>query len=119
MRRSLRLAAFHVAFAAMVLRALVPAGWMPSAEARGAPLTICEMDGGMMHHMPVQKPGPAKADHQVCPFAAAAALAWQPDITASAPVRFAAPAPPAPDRGIVLHAQHYNPHASRGPPSAA
>lgn len=67
-RQLLRVIAVHLALAAMTLRALLPAGWMPDSNPdRTSLLTICSIAG------PVA-PGkaPAKSAHEVCPFAAAA-----------------------------------------------
>ena len=62
--------ALSLALCAMVLRALLPDGWMPAANAAGPPFVICSVDG--THHN-----GKAPADqrtHAPCAFAAAAPL---------------------------------------------
>jgi hypothetical protein len=69
-----RLAALHLAVVAMLLRALLPAGWMPDTTGATA-FTICTMDS-TGHHVEQRSPGkPAPADsqhgHEECPFAAA------------------------------------------------
>ncbi len=77
--------AVGLALGAMLLRALLPDGWMPSAAA-GAPFVICSADG-------VHTGGKAPADparergHAPCAFAAAAPLSPP----ALAAVRLAAP----------------------------
>jgi hypothetical protein len=118
-----RLAAIHLAIAAMLLRALLPAGWMPDATGTTT-FAICTMDGSG-HHATQQSPGkPDPADgqhgHDECPFAAAHHVA--------APVfvgRLAAPsfagraaniAHPAADSGRVAE---YGPHSPRAPPHFA
>jgi hypothetical protein len=67
--------AVSLALCAMVLRALLPEGWMPAASA-AAPLVICSIDG--THHS--KAPGaPAQPQSQApCAFAAAAPLAPPP-----------------------------------------
>jgi hypothetical protein len=74
MTRNFRIAAVHLALAAMLLRALLPAGWMPNAEP-GSFLTICTMDGSV-HQVDQHQPGRHTPDdtqhgHDECPFAAA------------------------------------------------
>jgi hypothetical protein len=60
-----------LAFTAILLRGLMPMGWMPDAQGGFA---ICSIDG-VHHTLPGDQP--AKQDHgdSVCPFAAAAHLA--------------------------------------------
>ena len=67
-----RSAAVSLALCAMVLRALLPDGWMPAAA--GAPFVICSVDGV---HFGGKVPGdPARERaHAPCAFAAAAPLA--------------------------------------------
>ena len=67
----------HVAFIALVARALLPAGWMPDAHG----LTICSVDAPV--HKAAGKPDSGKdgaAGHDQCPFAAAPHLASTPDV---------------------------------------
>lgn len=81
MRRSISRSAFTLALAAMLLRALLPVGWMPNAAAQGqAFLTICTMDG--LHRVAVRgapKPTPEQGSREhagvPCPFASAAPFA--------------------------------------------
>jgi hypothetical protein len=62
----------------MILRALVPAGWMP-ATGGGTTLTICTGSGLAQIHLDGQgKPVKGDASHKsqdICPFAAVAHLA--------------------------------------------
>jgi len=80
-----RCAAISLALCAMVLRALLPDGWMPAAAA--TPFTICSVDG-------VHGGGKAPADparsHAPCAFAAAAHLAPPQVAPSAAPVLSAA-----------------------------
>jgi hypothetical protein len=66
-----------LALSAMILRALLPAGWMPNTDGiPGTPLVICSVDG--VHHVvPAHDPArPSRPDHVIaCPFAAAAHFA--------------------------------------------
>ena len=81
MMRNLRFAAVYVALAAMMLRALLPAGWMPGVNA-GTPLVVCTMngpvslalgpDGKPLKHQPSQDDA---RHHEMCPFAGAPNLA--------------------------------------------
>lgn len=89
--RFARLTVIHLALAAMMLRALLPAGWMPSASAASV-ITICTMDGISKialdaNGKPVkQTPAQDGQQHDVCPFAAAPHFATTPPaLAASAP----------------------------------
>lgn len=116
MFRTMRLAGLQIALAAMVLRALLPAGWMPGQSA-DVPLVICTMDGAV--HAPAQPGHPidrSDRDHQLCPFAAAVHLA----VAVNA---IALPASQEFGRALasVAHAARiatgFTPYSSRGPPS--
>jgi hypothetical protein len=65
-----RSAAFSLALAAMLLRALVPNGWMPSDHVGG--FTICSVERG--HHSGKPTQGEERS-HTPCAFAAASTLA--------------------------------------------
>lgn len=124
--RFARLAVIHLALAAMMLRVLLPAGWMPSANAAaGTFITICTMNGFAkvaldangqpLKHAPAQDDG---RQHDVCPFAAAPHFATTPPLLAiSAPhtiiARLEAPR-------VFARAQsfaHYTPQSPRAPPA--
>ena len=70
-------AARHLAILALLVRAMLPAGWMPDAQSG---LTICSAATlGVIHHDgPGQTDG--KAQHEECAFAAAAHLAPATDL---------------------------------------
>jgi len=81
--KNIRLAGFHIALAAMLLRAFMPDGWMPAppsplADAGWTPFVICTSSGlvrlteapGTHHH-----DDDADHSHAPCPYAAAAHLA--------------------------------------------
>jgi hypothetical protein len=124
MSRTLRLAGIQLALAAMVLRALLPDGWMPSGTA-GNPIAICTANG------PVQlvvgqdgrpdKPNPVHDDahHQdVCPFAAAPHFATGATAVAHAvPLAEAFFSAPAFTATIVNGANRHAPQSPRAPPS--
>ena len=107
--------AVTLALSAMLLRAVLPAGWMPDpVGVGGAPLVICSVDGA--HHVPPHDPAQGQHDDHMCPFAAAAHLA-PPQLSVAVPRPFAVawldrvfteqhPAFAAVDPG----------HAPRGPP---
>jgi hypothetical protein len=107
-----RSAAFSLALAAMLLRALVPNGWMPSDHIGG--FTICSVERG--HHSGKPTQGEERT-HTPCAFAAASTLA--PLTSASfvfgastAAFRIAADIS---DREVVATATH-RPNAARAPP---
>jgi len=78
----IRLAGLHVALAAMLLRALMPAGWMPAppshtADANWVPFVICTGNGLVrLNHAPGSDHSDDQKTHHVapCPYAAAAHL---------------------------------------------
>ena len=72
----LRAIGWVLALSAILLRAALPAGWMPVADGPGGPaLVICTGHGPMAApvHSPHQAPLPGHAN-DVCPFAAVAHL---------------------------------------------
>jgi len=105
----------HVAFVALVARALLPTGWMP--EAHG--LTICAVDPSG-HHAPAPVSGKdGHAGHDECPFAAMPHLASLPDVAQPALPAFHAFAAVT-DRGYAATvAARFTPQAPRGPPTLA
>jgi len=126
MGRSARLAAIYVALAAMMLRALVPAGWMPNtASAQGVPIILCTMDGPV--HIVVGPDGqpvkqkPAQDDgrhHEICPFGAAPHFATPvPALVLKIPAAEAHFAALAAEPSIVGGAQRYSRQSPRAPPS--
>lgn len=114
----------QLALIALILRALVPVGWMPG-DTPTQPITICTVngpqqltpDGGTVppadHHGPDQQ---GLGQHGLCPFAGAPHLAFVPEAAAILPppthaaVMAARPAP-----GPVL-AAHVTPGSPRAPP---
>jgi hypothetical protein len=111
---ALRSLAAALALAAMLMRGLLPAGWMPNPDGvAGGPLIICTM-GAPLHVHPAH--APQDDSGKVCPFAVMAHLA-----AAASPVAIAQPvftawrvAPPADyRRQIAPRARAYS---SRAPP---
>lgn len=81
MSRTGKRVALHLALAAMLLRALLPSGWMPSANPT-IPLVMCTMNGPvrvlvtLVEEPHKQSPSPDHGrQHEVCPFAAAVSFA--------------------------------------------
>ena len=113
-----RLAALHLALAAMLLRALLPMGWMPSlGGSENGPLVVCTMDAPVQHNSGKPSPDDGQHSHDECPFAGTPHLAT-PAVTALL-------APPA-SAGRILHVHEevagpatvpaFRPHAPRAPP---
>jgi hypothetical protein len=126
MRGVLKSAALTIAVLAMMLRAALPDGWMPSAQA-SAPLMLCpgmnDMSAmaGMDHRNPAPAP-PHDQDHggMVCAFSAIAHFAAPTDPTAVLAqaavwtfVSFVA-THDAPLRAVI-----WQPNAARAPPALA
>jgi len=122
MTRFLRLTALQLAICAMVLRALVPAGWMPnlSGEAGGGLFTICSVETGT-HKDGSERDGQKQADrHEVCPFAAAPHLAAHAVAAAvAAPSLVATFAEPGAATNVHLIRMDVTAHAPRAPPALA
>ena len=77
MNQFFRSLAFSLALGAMLLRAALPAGWMPNRASPGDALLVICTPHGLQHVAPAQAPGHAPLpDHgnQACPFGAAAHL---------------------------------------------
>jgi hypothetical protein len=144
---SFRRAAVSLALVAMMLRGLMPAGWMPNPDGAGTSLfVICDMDQGdmskmdMSHmdmpgmnmsgmdmaqmdmsatgHDPAHKPASDNHQHEACPFAAAPHVA-----TSSTVVALLLPSLSAhfslqlAGGRLALQAAAYAPQSPRAPPS--
>jgi hypothetical protein len=87
MTRNIRIAAVHLALAALILRAFLPAGWMPNPNGPSeTAFVICSMDGPVFGADGKTQPG--KVDpraHESCPFAAAAQPAPATEVVALVP----------------------------------
>jgi hypothetical protein len=118
MRTALKSAALTIAVLAMMLRAALPDGWMPSADA-SAPLMLCPGMNAMP--MPLQKQHHDQGHPSTfCVCAAVAQLAAPTDDArprlcepASIAIAFTA----THDAPFVV--RHHTPNAARAPPSIA
>ena len=89
MSRTLKHAGVQIALVAMLLRALLPAGWMP-ADNSGAPFTICTVNGPVhLAQAPDGRTGKGSQDdgrqNDICPFAASVHLATPTTLVVVAP----------------------------------
>ena len=121
-RTILKPAALQIALLAMILRALLPAGWMPEAisSANASPFVICTIDGPLHQAPAKQKPS---SDHDragaPCVFAAAAPLApLLADTVSIAPANIAAPVFFPPARNALAANAFFRPNAARAPPAS-
>ena len=98
----------HLAIIALLMRAMLPAGWMPDAQAG---ITICSATPKSEHH---QQDVPAR--HDICPFAATPQLAATPDAPQlSQPALHAVVAPTDRHYAAAILA-HFTPQSPRAPP---
>jgi hypothetical protein len=100
----------HVAFIALVTRALLPAGWMPAAHG----MTICSVETSAQ---PDQKaPAEKNTHHDICPFAAAPHLASVPDLPQLTLPAFHAFSAATDRRYAATLAARFSPGSPRAPP---
>jgi len=100
----------HVAFIALVVRALLPAGWMPAAQG----LTICTVETSPSHDQ--KAPAEKNAHHDICPFAAAPHLASVPDLPQLTLPAFHAFAAATDQSYAAALAARFSPGSPRAPP---
>jgi len=126
MLRRFKLAGIHIALAAMMLRALMPDGWMPSqASAGGAVIALCTIDGAVSLAIGEDgKPAPHDPAHNdgrhvdVCPFAAAPHFATvTPSVVPDLPFAEASHTPRLAQPGIFGGVRRHTPQSPRAPPS--
>ncbi len=104
----------HVAFVALMLRALLPGGWMPDAHAG---LVICSTGTlGVIHHDGAPTKQDGHSQQQECPFAAAAQLAAAPDAPQIALPAFHAFAAQTDRAYASAFAARFTPQSPRAPP---
>jgi Protein of unknown function (DUF2946) len=122
MSRTLKLAGVQIALVAMLLRALLPVGWMPDTAANSStPFVICTVNGPV-HAAHVPNTGKHSQDdgrqNDVCPFAASVHLATPAAVATVAPstqiARFTFVHAPA---RAVQAATRYALQSPRAPPS--
>jgi hypothetical protein len=105
-------AACHLAIIALLVRAMLPAGWMPDAQAG---LTICSVATlGVIHHDGGQTDG--KAQHEECAFAAAAHLAATPSAPHLILPAFHSFAAQTDSHYAARVSAHFTPQSPRAPP---
>jgi len=126
MFRTFRLAGIHLALAALMLRALMPDGWMPNtALAGGMPIALCTIDGPVNLVVGLDgKPAPQDPAHNdgrhvdVCPFAAAPHFATiAPALAPALPLAEAFFALRLPQPSAQGGAERHTPQSPRAPPS--
>ncbi len=125
MNRNLRFAAVYVAIAAMMLRALLPTGWMPGTG-NGLGITVCSMNGPVQ--LDIGPDGKAQKhqqqddgrSHETCPFAAAPHFASPAALPAvAAPTALAATIKRDFRRAVASGSDRNPPQLTRGPPHLA
>lgn len=134
MLRTFRSAAVQLALAAMMLRALLPTGWMPNPDGFAqSPLVICLMDMSSSmdasHAMDMSKPTGMdmqghgqdhgqQQNNEQCPFAAAPHIAASVAIAELAPPSELARIVEKPtSRALTALAVDYHPQSPRAPPT--
>ena len=146
MSRVSQKAALTLAIVAMVLKGLLPVGWMPNPQGFGeTALILCDMDGPMsagdMAKMMAAMPGmdmssmdipstdkasahgkkapDSSRNHDECPFAAVThAGADAPAVLALPELAAEHAHRPVPERSVIRFA-HYTPQSPRAPPKLA
>ena len=107
----------HLALAALILRALLPAGWMPDAQSG---LVICAPGTlGVIHHDGAPGHSDGKMSQQECPFAAASHLAPAPDAAKLVLPAFHAFAAETDSNYAASVSARFTPQSPRGPPNFA
>jgi hypothetical protein len=104
----------HLALAALILRALLPAGWMPDAQSG---LVICAVSTlGVIHHDGAPGHSDGKASQEECPFAAAPHFAATPDAPKLVLPAFHAFAAATDRAYAVAVSARFTPQSPRAPP---
>lgn len=122
MPHSLRISAWYLALVAILLRAALPDGWMPVADAAGGTsIVICTGHGPLAApiHSRKQAPLPGRSS-DVCPFAAAAHFS-PPALFAllPAPILNSQETDPAAYAWIAFTSRPLGNHNARAPPGFA
>lgn len=114
----MKMLARHILLAALLLRALVPLGWMPgSAQLGQAAWVICTADGQIQHGTPGKDD--ATQQHQPCAFAAAHVMASPQASAIAAPLLQTAAIETGMAPAISRIAAAFTPHVPRAPPISA
>ena len=116
----IRTVAVTIALAAMMLRALMPAGWMPAAQAQGAGFVICTVHGPLKVDGSTQAPAHKNTSNPTCPFFAAPQLgASEQAFVLALPAQIPVPTDPFVVRLAAKSAPHHVLKAPRAPPTSA
>ena len=115
-KAGVKLLARHILLAALLLRALVPLGWMPGAPQLGqAAWIICSADGQIGHGAPGKDD--SSQHEQPCAFAGLHVIA-APDVPVfAAPSLRVAAVEPQDEATAAPRAARYSPGAPRAPPA--
>jgi len=107
----------HLALVALILRAMLPAGWMPDAQAG---LVVCATNTlGVIHHDAAPGHSDGKASQQECPFAAAPQFASAPVLPQLALPAFHAFTAATDRATAATFAARFRPQSPRAPPHFA
>ena len=105
----------HLALIALILRAMLPAGWMPAATG-SASFTICTVNAAHQQDPTNKVPDESGQHDKLCAFSGTPQLAATPDAPALLLPAFHAFAAST-DRAIAARfAAHYQPQSPRAPP---
>ena len=108
----------HLLLAALLLRALMPLGWMPgSAQLGQSAWIICTADGQIQHGTPGKDN--SRQQHQLCAFAAAHVMASPGGYSFAAPRLQAAALKTRATPAIIRVADVFTPQSPRAPPLSA
>jgi hypothetical protein len=103
----------QLALIAMIVRALMPVGWMPSAGV-DTPFVVCTMNGPVQQ-APDRDKLPA-GHHDICPFAAAPHLAAVPELPQIVLPQIHAGAAQAERAYAAMQPARFSPASPRAPP---
>ena len=111
----MKMLARHLLLAALLLRAMVPLGWMPGTAQLGqASWIICTADGQIQHGTPGKDD--AGQHQQPCAFAAAQVLVSPAGHALPVPLLQVAAIDSASVSTAPAMAAHFTPQSPRGPP---
>ena len=114
----MKMLARHLLLAALLLRAMVPLGWMPGTAQLGqASWIICTADGQIQHGTPGKDD--ARQHQQPCAFAAAQAVAAPVGHVLAAPLLQVAAVENTATFAAPSVAAHFTPQSPRAPPFSA
>ena len=123
MSRYLRECAVYIALMALVMRAVIPVGWMPNSTGKGAAFIVCTADGPAPFLFgpdgkPAKQDDPGKTDHHsTCPFNAAPHFAVHAALASvDVPASNAAQQPNLVGAPFALGSKRYQRWSPRAPP---